>query len=146
MFGKKNTSGESESVGRSAPGKGPAGHNIITASTEVKGSIKAKGDFRIDGVFIGDLSCDAKVIVGEGGKIEGEVNCENAVVEGKFQGNLTVSDVLYVKETAVIHGEVVTGKLVVQSGSIFEVNCKMTDSVAHEIDLASAGKNIKAKG
>jgi cytoskeletal protein CcmA (bactofilin family) len=47
------------------------------------------------------------------------------VIEGRFEGVLIVGDVLHVKETAKIEGDVSTQKLVVQPGSIFNVKCKM---------------------
>lgn len=142
MFGKKSTEGNKNDKSnlRSSQGKNPDGHNVIIASTEVEGTVKAQNDFRIDGQFKGDLSCEAKVIIGEGGRFEGDVTCVNAVIKGEFQGNLHVTEVLYVKETAVIHGEVTTGKLVVQSGSIFEVNCKMTDQKSQGVKVLEAGK------
>lgn len=141
MFGRKNVQGgKNENNYRAMQGKNPEGHNLIISTTEVEGVVKAQNDFRIDGRFKGNLDCAAKVIIGEEGKFEGDITCQNAVVEGEFRGNLQVSEVLYVKETAVIYGEVVTGKLVVQSGSIFEVNCKMTDQASPEIKVLEEGK------
>lgn len=127
MFGKKNsdTQRKDNGISRTHTGGGD-GHNMIVSTTKLTGNVTAKNDFRIDGEFEGSLDCEAKVIIGEGGRYEGDVKCANAVIEGYFKGQLNVSEVLYVKETAVIHGEVITGKLVVQSGSIFEVQCKMT--------------------
>lgn len=118
-----------------SPGKGPEGHNIIISTTSVEGTVIAENDFRIDGTFKGNLNCTAKVIIGAEGRFEGDIVCENAVIEGHFNGNLQVEEVLHVKESAVIYGEVVTGKLVVQSGSIFEVNCKMSDSSDEEVQV-----------
>lgn len=127
MFGKKNSENQRKDNGtsRGTPAGGD-GHNMIVSTTKLTGNVTSKNDFRIDGEFEGSLDCEAKVIIGEGGRYEGDVKCANAVIEGYFKGQLNVSEVLYVKETAVIHGEVITGKLVVQSGSIFEVQCKMT--------------------
>ena len=46
-------------------------------------------------------------------------------VEGKFEGNLHVTELLNVRETASISGEVATNKLIVQSGATFNVSCSM---------------------
>src|SRR5690606_39571567 len=119
--------------------------NMIVGSTKLTGKVIAKNDFRIDGEFEGSLDCESKVIIGEQGKFEGDIKCQNAVVEGRFKGQLNVSDVLYVKESAEIYGEVVTGKLVVQSGSIFEVQCKMTGQPDSELVLDEQNSNGKKK-
>lgn len=99
--------------------------NSLVQGTHVEGSLQADKDIRIDGTLKGTLQCKGKVIIGPTGYITGEITCENAVIEGRFEGILVVSDVLHVKETAKIEGDVSTQKLVVQPGSIFNVKCKM---------------------
>lgn len=148
MFNKKNSDNPGRDSSSSRNGQNmAAGHNMIVASTKLTGNVIAQNDFRIDGEFEGSLECEAKVIIGEGGRFEGDIKCSNAVVEGHFKGQLNVREVLYVKESAEIFGEVVTGKLVVQSGSIFEVKCKMTDqdNADLQVDEASTNGNKKAK-
>ncbi|GAA5219525.1 bactofilin family protein [Membranihabitans marinus] len=128
MFGKKNDQNSKE-VMSTRSSSADEGHNIVIKSTLIEGKVMSEGDFRIDGTFKGTLHCKAKVIIGSNGVFEGDIFCENAVIEGQFEGDLKVNEVLYVRETANIKGDVVTGKLVVQSGSIFEVNCKMADTI-----------------
>lgn len=128
MFGKKSDQSSKESMSTRSS-TADEGHNIVIQSTLIEGKVISEGDFRIDGTFKGTLHCKAKVIIGSNGVFEGDIYCENAVIEGSFEGDLKVNEVLYVRETANIKGDVVTGKLVVQSGSIFEVNCKMTDNI-----------------
>ena len=99
--------------------------NSLVHGTNIEGSLQADKDIRIDGTLIGTLNCKGKVIIGPTGYISGDVQCENAVIEGRFEGMLMVSDVLHVKETARVEGDVTTQKLVVQPGSIFNVKCKM---------------------
>lgn len=146
MFNKKNTDNPGRDSGSGRNGQNmAAGHNMIVASTKLTGNVVAQNDFRIDGEFEGSLDCEAKVIIGEGGRFEGDIKCANAVVEGRFKGQLNVREVLYVKESAEIFGEVVTGKLVVQSGSIFEVKCKMTDQDNPDFKIEEASTNGSKK-
>lgn len=99
--------------------------NSLVQGTNIEGSLQADKDIRIDGTLTGTLNCKGKVIIGPTGYISGDVQCENAVIEGRFEGIMMVSDVLHVKETARVEGDVTTQKLVVQPGSIFNVKCKM---------------------
>jgi cytoskeletal protein CcmA (bactofilin family) len=101
--------------------------NSLVKGTTVEGTIYSESDIRVDGVIKGNLTCKAKVIIGPTGFIDGEVKCENAMIEGKLSGKLRVTDLLSVKETAEIMGDVVTGKLLVQPGAIFNVTCNMKD-------------------
>lgn len=102
--------------------------NSLVAGTFVEGVINSESDIRIDGTIKGDLNCKSKVIVGPSGTIEGNVKCANAVIEGKFRGDLSVTGLLHIKESAQVQGDIVTGKLIVQEGAIFNVNCKMSGS------------------
>ncbi len=104
-----------------------AGHslNSLVQGTVVEGSVKSESDIRVDGTIKGQLICDAKVIIGPTGHIDGEVKCKNAVIEGKFEGVISVSELLNVRESAQISGDVTTNKLIVQSGAAFNVNCIM---------------------
>ncbi len=107
-----------------------SGHNSLVQGTVLEGTIKSENDIRIDGALKGNLICNAKVIIGPSGKVEGEVNCIDAVIEGQFDGNIEVKELLNVRKTAKVTGDVVYGKLIVEGGSVFNVSCSMgqTDS------------------
>jgi|NOAtaT_6_FD_contig_31_8766380_length_2018_multi_8_in_0_out_0_3 cytoskeletal protein CcmA (bactofilin family) len=99
--------------------------NTLVTGTVVEGTVKSEKDIRIEGSVKGTLHCDAKLVIGPTGYIEGEVRCASAVIEGRFEGNIFVADLLNVRESATINGEVTTGRLVVQSGANFNVQCNM---------------------
>ena len=84
MFGSnKNT----EEV-KATPTSTPNALNALAKGTVVEGSIRCDNDLRIDGTIKGKLICQAKVIIGPTGAVEGEIQCQNAVIEGRFKGNL----------------------------------------------------------
>ncbi len=62
--------------------------NKIAQGTKIKGNIEAKGCFRIDGCVEGSVKTPGKVVIGKEGCVKGELECENADIEGKFSGNL----------------------------------------------------------
>lgn len=99
--------------------------NRIEKSTKITGEIVSEADFRIDGVLEGSITTSGKVVIGKEGVINGKVNCSFADVEGKFSGQIDVKESLSLKSTAIIEGEVVIGKLIVESGAIFNAKCSM---------------------
>lgn len=100
--------------------------NSLVEGTDVEGTIQSQSDIRVDGKIKGTLTCSAKVIIGPNGFIEGEIKCQNAVIEGRFQGNLNVRELLNIRETAVVAGEVSYGKLIVQSGAVINGSYKVS--------------------
>jgi cytoskeletal protein CcmA (bactofilin family) len=100
-------------------------HSRIESSTSIKGDIISEGDFRIDGTLEGSIKTNGKIVIGKEGLVNGGLSCNNADVEGKIKGNLFVSETLNLRSTCHIEGEVVIGKLVVESGANFNASCSM---------------------
>lgn len=100
-------------------------HNVIAAGTEIVGDISSEGNIRIDGIIKGNLVCKGKVVLGEAGKIEGEVSCINANISGEIQAKITVTELLSLNAKAKLHGEINAGKLAVEPGAVFTGACNM---------------------
>ena len=130
MFGsnKNKDAGKSTSSSSSTPGSKGHSLNSLVEGTSVEGSIFSKSDIRIDGTIKGTLTCDAKVIIGPTGFIDGEIRCENAVIEGRFEGTLQVKELLNIRESAKVSGEVGYGKLIVASGAVITGSYKVSGS------------------
>jgi len=99
--------------------------NRINEGTQLKGDIVSTGFFRIDGSVEGNISKPSKVVVGKTGVIKGKLICEDADIEGRFEGNLHVSGTLTLKATSHIEGDVIVGKLAVEPGATFNATCSM---------------------
>lgn len=99
--------------------------NRIVEGTSIIGDIVSKADFRLDGELIGNFTSQGKLVIGASGVIKGEIVCNNADIEGEFQGKIKVLEVLNIKATAQIHGEVLVGKLSIEPGANFTATCTM---------------------
>lgn len=141
MFGSKKTE---DTKGLSSP-TNPNALNSLVKGTVIEGNVVAESDIRIDGTIKGILSCNAKVIIGPTGFIDGEIKCVNAIIEGKFEGTLRVSELLHVKETADVNGDIKTNKLMVQPGAIFNVACNMTENKPALASKSNGGENQTKK-
>lgn len=101
--------------------------NILSEGTVIKGDIIADGDIRIDGNLNGNIEAKGRLVIGPKGKVEGEINCNNVEVSGYMKGKINVSDLLTMKTSAEINGDIVAGKLSVEPGAIFSGTCAMGD-------------------
>lgn len=99
--------------------------NRIEKNTKIKGDIISEADFRIDGKLDGNVKTSGKVVIGKDGYIHGKVQCVNADIEGSFNGELNVSELLSLKASAVIEGNVSVNKLAVEPGATFNASCTM---------------------
>ena len=118
--------------------------NRIEKNTKIKGDIISEADFRIDGKLDGNLKTSGKVVIGKDGYIHGKVECVNADIEGSFNGELLVSELLSLKDSAVIEGTVTVAKLAVEPGATFNASCNMKGRSGHgHASSAQANPGIK---
>jgi len=99
--------------------------NIISEGTSIKGDIITSGDIRIDGALTGNIDAKGKLVIGPKGKVEGEINCNNIELSGLIKGKIVVQELLNMKSSAQIIGDIIVGKLSIEPGSVFTGNCSM---------------------
>ena len=99
--------------------------NIIGYGTDIVGNINTTGDIRIDGKITGDFSSNQKLVIGQSGVIEGNITCRDCDISGKVIGNIVVNEVVALKSTADILGDISTQSLVIEMDAQFSGVCKM---------------------
>ena len=115
--------------------------NTIGKGTEIRGDIETFGNIRVDGKIFGNLKTKSKAAFGPGSFVQGNIHAQNAEIEGEVDGKVMVAELLVLKSTAVIKGDIITNKLIVESGATFNGGCKMGEDIG-EIKL---GANESAK-
>lgn len=108
-------------------------YNALTQGSKIIGTIEADSDIRIDGTVEGDLHCKGKVIIGEKGFLKGTIECLNADILGKIEGKIAVKQTLTLRQTAFVHGEVITQTLVVENNAKLNGTCSMAPESAKEV-------------
>lgn len=118
MFNKKKDKPYTDLLGKT---------NRIVEGTVIKGDIVSKADFRLDGELIGNFQSTGKLVIGPTGSVTGDISCNNADIEGVFNGTIIVTELLNIKSKANIKGEVTVGKLSVEPGADFSASCIMKE-------------------
>ncbi len=104
--------------------------NIIGAGTSIKGEIISNGDIRIDGNIQGTVKTKGKLIIGSNGNVEGEFYCTNGDFQGIVNGKINVTELLILKSTCKLNGDIVTNKLAIEPGAVFTGSCRMNQNVS----------------
>lgn len=112
----------------------PDTSTMIAKGTLLEGNVETFGNIRIEGKIVGNIKTKSKISQGDGSVIDGNILSQVAEIAGEVKGKVEVMDLLILKATAVIHGDIITNKLVVESGATFNGNCKM-GAVMNEIKL-----------
>lgn len=109
--------------------------NTFSLETSIIGNVDSKGDIRLDGNMEGHLNCSGRVVIGPEGKVKGTISCDNADIFGKIEGDLIVMELLSLKSTAFINGNIKIGKFSVEPGAQFIGQCTMIPIEANKDEL-----------
>lgn len=133
MFSKNTRSSSSDS----------SSVNLVANGTTITGDVKSNSDLRIDGTLHGTLIVKGKLVIGSSGRIEGEVECQNADVSGEIKGKISVSELLMLRSTSKINGDIYTGKISIEPDAQFTGTCSMggvVKNIQQSHDNQGAGK------
>ncbi len=117
--------------------------NTIGKGTVLEGNIETYGNIRIEGKVIGNIKSKSKIALGNSSHVAGNIIAQNADLEGEVKGKIEITEMLILKATAIVHGDIITGKLVVEPGAVFNGSCKMGAAV-REIKLGENGQGSRS--
>jgi cytoskeletal protein CcmA (bactofilin family) len=129
MFNQKSKSENYSET--AAPGTGAA--TIIAAGTTLKGDISSNGDIRIDGTLQGNIQCQAKVVIGSNGSVDGDISGQQADIMGKVSGTIKVKELLQLKGGSQVNGNLYAGKLQIEPSANFNGQCHMTTALNGQV-------------
>ena len=117
------------------------GVNRIANSTYIKGDISSKSDIRVDGTVEGTVYSDVKVVVGESALIKGNIVCNNIDLWGRMEGNIYVKDLLTIKSTAFVDGNVNVRRFQVEVGAKVNGSFRMIEEEEFDGFVKNVVKN-----
>ena len=96
--------------------------SVVSAECYFQGTLNVQGSLRVDGTLEGSVDNARHVIVGEDGKIVGDVTAQIVVCSGDIEGNVC-ADMLEVLGKASIVGDIRAKKMVVEEGGRIDGRC-----------------------
>ena len=67
---------------------------VISKGVKIEGKLSCSGSIRLDGEVKGDISSQSAVIIGENGKVNGQINAENITIGGQVTGTVKAKEKL----------------------------------------------------
>ena len=101
---------------------------VISKGLKIEGKLSCSGNIRLDGEVQGDISSEGVVIIGENGKVNGQINADSITIGGRVAGTVRAKDKVVLEAKANLKGDIITKILMVEAGAIFNGNTKMGDS------------------
>jgi len=92
--------------------------------------LESKSSVQINGVLTGDANVDSSLVIGQEGKVNGNITASFILVAGTIEGNVNATEQLHVTKSAVINGDILCGSIIIDDGAMLNGNCKMDKSEA----------------
>ena len=118
--------------------------SIVGQGVLIRGQIRTEADIRIDGRVEGDISSSARVVIGTGGKVQGNIHAQQCDITGSVEGNLVIQDLLMLRENAEIKGDITAGKLSMEPSVVFNGKCIMGPAASPIVTMKSDQNERKA--
>jgi cytoskeletal protein CcmA (bactofilin family) len=125
----------------SSKDKAAASHydTLISPKTEIVGDVKFKGGLQVEGSIKGNLIAEAGsgavVRISDSGRVEGQINVPNVVVNGAVVGNIYAGEYIELAKKARIQGDVYYHMMEMVLGA--EVNGKLIHQGKDQLKKAS---------
>src|SRR3981081_1648324 len=92
---------------------------FIDQGVTLEGTLQVTGTFRINGNVKGNIISEQTVILGDGAKVEGQIEGHRAVLSGRFDGRIFTEGRVEIEAKGVVTGEVHSPCMVIDPGGIF---------------------------
>ena len=89
----------------------------IAQGAAIKGDLSAPTDIRVDGSVDGTLRSEGRVVAGESARLSGKLFCVNADIWGRMDGDIYVKEMLSLKGSSVVNGDIYVSKVQVELGA-----------------------------
>jgi cytoskeletal protein CcmA (bactofilin family) len=100
-------------------------HTVIAEDLHIKGSLRFETSLMIKGSLEGEITSEGLLVVGPTAKINATIVTKRLISHGEIQGDVTASEQVVLKKTATQMGNITTGNIIVESGSLFNGSITM---------------------
>jgi cytoskeletal protein CcmA (bactofilin family) len=98
---------------------------LFGKNLKITGNVSGEGNMIILGSFEGEFNLKGQLKVAQGAKVKGNFNAVSIAVNGNVEGNLTATEKIHMDNTARINGRIVTPKISILDGAVFDGEMQM---------------------
>jgi cytoskeletal protein CcmA (bactofilin family) len=95
-------------------------NTLLGRGSEFEGKLTFEGTVRIDGTLRGEVFSDDVLIVGEGARVEAEIDIGEIIIQGTVVGNIRAKRSIEILTPGRVKGDLTTPSLQIDKGVIFE--------------------------
>ena len=96
--------------------------SVLGASAKLEGKFEISDSIQIECEIGGEMSVGGKLVIGQNGVVHADVRTVDAVIMGRYEGNLVATGDVEIAATGQVTGNIETDSLVIAKGGFFNGN------------------------
>lgn len=117
---------------------------VIGADSHFKGELSFDKTAKIVGRFDGTITGKGELQVSKNAQCKADVQAGSVAVDGRVEGNVTVSDTVKLNGSGVVKGDITAAKMVVVEGASFMGMCAVGPEAQKQAGAASSSSGSGA--
>lgn len=115
---------------------------VLSLGFELTGDIISKSDIRADGILVGSIRTDKKVVIGEKASITGDIIAEEISISGEVIGDLYIKGETTIYSDAKVSGNITTSSIFIHKGAQINSGIQVVD--VKSVEEASKSSKINS--
>jgi cytoskeletal protein CcmA (bactofilin family) len=109
--------------------KPPEGSTVIGSSVTIRGELFGKEDLYMDGIVEGTISLpESRLTVGPNARVVADLSAQDVVIYGRVEGNIRATGRIELRESAVVRGDIVAGRLSIEENASIKGKVELSDA------------------
>ena len=100
-------------------------NGFLDAGSHIEGDLHFEDTFRVDGRLSGRVVSKGDLVVGDQGRVEGELRVGRIFISGTVKGSVNASQRVEITARGRVNADLETPSLMIEDGAFFEGRCSM---------------------
>ena len=119
----------------------PAIRSVIGHNIQFRGELVGTEDLLIEGKIEGTVLMQGQnLTIGSTGELQANIHAQNIVINGKLTGDVLADELIEIKKTAVVKGNLIAPRIQLEDGGKFRGSMDMVDTDAEQAERRDAFK------
>src|SRR2546426_4955507 len=110
---------------------------VVGDHARMEGKFEIADSIQIECEVGGELNVGVKLVIGGKGAVNANVKTVDAIIMGRYEGNMVATGDVEITETGRVNGNIQTDSLVISKGGFFNGNVTKMRSEEHTSELQS---------
>ena len=100
-------------------------NGFLDAGSHIEGDLHFEDTFRVDGRLTGRVVSEGDLVVGDQGRVEGEIRVGRIFISGTVKGSVNAGQRVEITARGRVNADLETPSLMIEDGAFFEGRCSM---------------------